>query len=53
MIQAITCAFVPTSGAGISLSGPIRMLTRRYTSEISRSSSLSDSSVDVRRMFFA
>ena len=38
-IHAITCAFVPTSGAGMSFSGPISLMISVVKRRVSRSSS--------------
>ena len=43
MIQAITWALVPTSGAGMSLFGPIRILISVAYRRVSRSSSPGES----------
>ena len=41
--QAITCEFVPTSGAGMSFSGPISLMISVVYRRVRRSSSLDDS----------
>ena len=42
-IHAITCAFVPTSGAGMSFSGPISLMISVVKRRVSRSSSPGES----------
>ncbi len=41
-IQAIVAAFVPTSGAGMSFSGPISLMISEVNLRVMRSSSLRD-----------